>query len=413
VGKQLDDAETRNEQNLQHVIDLLRDEPLISESMVDEAWRPDSEMFRKFESDNVSEYAPSNSTIGSLTDAAFEPAVRHSIEQKDTSALEKLIWLPGNDKRVLNILRTFDQITDAALPLLRLAIAQHGGHVDLSNLRLANAQVHSIISTMKNPEKVTYLNVSHVAALGRGEVLDILSTLTNLQRLVLYGTAIETKDLATLLVRPCLNELIHPSMFDSPNPVPAAFSIIICSPGFGPGIKGTSTPYLTPRDIVRKVTGLILSMKDSTYSEESKQSVEAALGFTPNEKDPENWGKRSVTHRAEFRDEVILQGEGWTFVVFASRHKTAWAFVKIKSPSKGTSPTQQGLKLQATHHDVRSFLTSISQHGSPAPEDDIVALETAIKEASAQEYPQKVWMNDDHLEDVLEVLAGRRPAPRM
>jgi hypothetical protein len=400
---------------VKRVIGLLRDDPLITEAMVDEAWHPGPrEVTRQADAATRLNNDPRLSKIASLADAAFEPAVRHAIEKKDITTLEAMLWLPGNDKKTLDILRTFDQITDTALSLLRLVIAEHGESIDLSRMGLSDGQVHSIIATTKNLESVTSLNVSYIPALGRDELLTVVHALPNLQRLVLYGTAVEAKDLSSFLVRPCLTDLIHPAMFASPNPVTPMFSILVCTSSYQPAIKGASTPYSTPRGVVQKMSKLIASINDSYRVEESTQSLEAILGFSPNVEAPSDWNKRSVTHRAELSEDLFRVG-GWAFIILANYTDTSWAFVKLSPDETSASGDQMQparTKLKGTLHDVKSFLAQIGHCGPPASDEEVAALESVIAKASGGSW-KKAWMTESNMTSCVESLPVLREHDQM
>jgi hypothetical protein len=389
-GHEPDMSEEENEnleRDVRTVIGLFDSEEMITLPMLAEAWPHDFPHATALPTADASAPSSAARTTHSLADLALKIAVENAAHTEDMEAIKDVLWMPGKAELVRAIFQGLPSVPDEKMALLKASFHDHTDRVDLSQLSVSGAQVVELILALPAPENVRVLDVSGIVDLSVSGVTDILCHLSNLERIVLYHTAVTTSDLPALRTAAptSLAALVHPAVFDdsAAHCLPAAFSVLTLS-GFR--VVGASTPFATPRRIVRSLVDLLSAFAvEGAYASSSTVACEAVLGCTASTP----WNQRSVAHTGRLRYDRELRcptpflGEGWMFVYYNDNYiKTTWAFLKFIAVEDAEAPEQElGPIPDSTLHVLRRDLTGFLEMNRATGEAAALASDVAELES--------------------------------
>ncbi|KAK7440622.1 hypothetical protein VKT23_016970 [Stygiomarasmius scandens] len=340
--------------------------------------------------------ATQGQTIPSLADLAIAPALDHALATDDIEQLEEMIWMPGKADLMKKVLVTKSPLPDNAMSLLVKILTHELGStsrfiLDLSVFpSLSHGQVGSLVNALLNKKpNIMSLNLSGNHNICAQTIIEVLSALPKLTRLVLLNTSIADDQLLELMSTSPklfynLYDLVHPAFLR-----PTLGSDIdsehikaeTLHPAYNHGLtfatiddsieSFASTPIFHPvkllrtlvrhlkihlwheqrRDFyfnwsyVRSGMGPLLTLSTGTsIAQLRKQKAEAKAGVSPGAVlvdkglDSENrWNSRSITSVPRTFSVDGFLGVGWMFILKVEapygrgqeRKSPAYGFVKV------------------------------------------------------------------------------------
>ncbi|KAF8800188.1 hypothetical protein BYT27DRAFT_7342549 [Phlegmacium glaucopus] len=239
--------------------------PMITIDMLAEAWpgeyRPDEPNISGLSPKPKESSATSVHMLPSLVDMTFVPALIRALETGETDRLDPLMWLPGNESKVKEILRVRNPMSAIDFGLLSKVIAvevKQTKSIDLSHFSLTGEQVIGLVSAQ---ESVEVLDLSHMQAITTDILRELVPTLPNLRRLVLLHTIPDADILSLLSESPKLfyriESLIHLAFLRplAQTAFPPVFSHIFSKLY---RVSIASLPYFTLDQLVQGLTDFLL-----------------------------------------------------------------------------------------------------------------------------------------------------------
>ncbi|KAG6818329.1 hypothetical protein H0H93_005939, partial [Arthromyces matolae] len=324
-------------------------------------------------------------TIPNLSDLVLRPAITHALENDDTEGIEQLLWIPGKAEGVMDVLKTFDVLSESGMNLLAKAINQlNQDRVDLSEIPLSASQVVSLTSQLH--ENVQFLDLSHNHLLTLDTICTILIALPILKRLTLIDTSITDEDILSLLKNPSLfcnhlEALIHPFLLSNPEydedredaRLPNGFGLAIARSQGWSHVTAASLPIFTPSLVVQSLTDYMRMYLILPRSERKEGAVQAALS-TAVRTHGQTWATSTVSTVACDSFYGMINGEGWFFALNESTQR--YAFLQAEPGNLAYGFELESFKKDA--HlvkdvlDLHGFLLRMSREGRPAPPPNAV-----------------------------------------
>lgn len=338
--------------------------------------------------------------LSSLTDTTLRVAVKHSIESGDTTELEKILWLPGKASLVKAVLRSSESITQGAVHLLSVALAElkEKTWVDLSGFQLSGPQVVDVLSAL---DEVESLDLSYNNVVAAEDIPNILAAVPTVRRLTLMGCpSVEDARLLELVqTQPAafrdLEGILHPTFLTirKPEPYPAAFTYVTV--GYSGKIACASIPFFTPAQVVQALTDVVPWRSGYTEMNIMKTGIPltGCAAFHGGARRPgQSFSERTVVSVPLLTPKIPrAQKELWTFyaaqkdTVIGSEAVLGWGFIRYvpedSSESGDTAPiwtchSRRGLDrplgYRGTVYDLQGFLEHMRAERRPMPTDEAV-----------------------------------------
>ncbi|KAG6876549.1 hypothetical protein C0992_012472 [Termitomyces sp. T32_za158] len=362
----------------------LEGERLVTLRMLAEAWP--AEYHKRYKRDVEKPNSkpdpgavPAASQIPPLSELALKPTVVHALETGDTKDIEQLMWLPGKAQTMIEILKSYEPLSDLGVSLLAQAIDHLSPeNVDLSSLSLSTPQIVALLTNVPN---VQILDLSHNRLVTADAVHIILKSTPTLRRLVLLDTSVTDEALSSLLRD-------HPKLFfnlealthslllnNSTSKYSNSFAII------ADGITGASIPFFTSSFIIQALTDYLHAcLHSSFFSSDLKSSVPQIILSSTVRKVTETWATRTVPMIASSSLDSAINGEGW---IFGLNEDGSYGFIEAKpgdinafgSTSASGSGGQKNSSCVERVLDLEDFLTEIEIQGRPpAPASAVEGL---------------------------------------
>ncbi|KAG6848288.1 hypothetical protein H0H93_001513 [Arthromyces matolae] len=296
------------------------------------------------EQTTTSDDLPANTPVARLSDLALKPAVEHAIMSGDTTGIVQLLWLPGKAEATIAVLKQHNPFTDAGSDLLAQSLNHlDRNHVDLSGFSLSEKPIISVLKNLRS--KVEALDLSDNPLVTVDSVRLILTSLPELQHLVLLNTSVTDEGLSSLFqdhpkLFYNLHSLTHPLLLTTKSFFPNAFAIIVPNAS-NCQLNAASLPFITPTFLVQALTDYLRTcLSSDLFCGEIVNAMIplAVLSSTPrNETDAQTWLTRVVPMIASRSGQSAVNGEGW---IFGVNSETAYGFFRVEA-SDATTVTEE------------------------------------------------------------------------
>ena len=414
-------------ESLLNAVKALANVPIITASMLREAWP-----YETFASPPRSS-APlplvlcqamptgSRGPVRTLADMSLGIAMKHSIQNADTTELEKMLWLPGKAVRVKTLLHALRPFPNSALRLLSIALKElkETSRVDLTGFQVSGTQIATSLYDMDDTYSVDLSDNTVIVA---DDIIDIVAAAPSVRRIVLMGCPSVDGARLLELVR-CqptrfrtVEGILHPAFcsLEKPGAYPSAFSCASSRVSYSVSTSCVSIPFFTAAQVVQAITDVIPwqdglksdRMRDASYH---AQEVAFAAFHSGTRQHGQSRRERTVmTVPLESSWLPPLRSKSlWTFIWKMSENNDRrnaeahkwWGFVHI---TRREPQETDGDPVEMTIYDLQGFLQCMAQEGRPMPSDEAVAkLEKILylKDEDTGEYCCPL-MKQEHLSEI-------------
>ncbi|KAI0722013.1 hypothetical protein C8T65DRAFT_629987 [Cerioporus squamosus] len=375
--------------SLRKLIRALDDVPILPVSWLREAWP--YEGIRSPPQSYAPLHAPpelstvsdvSLGAVPNLSDMSLDIAVKQSIDDGDTTQVEKLLWLPGKAARAKAILRALEPFPDSAVHLLSITLQElkETSRVDLTGFRMSGAQVARALSALSDARSV---DLSDNAVIVADDVPDIIATAPTVRRILVRTQPSRFKTIEGIL---------HPAFFplnsEKPDPYPCAFTYVNMLPAYPSCV---SIPFFTPAQIVQALTDVIpwqSGPKSQRMLDRDDWPSVGISAFQGGTRLPGQTANERTVMTVPHKSYGLPRGQNplWAFVcnmpdpdMWSGGPKApkGWAFVYYTAGSlagiadgsvENTDPERRFGKV----YDLKDFLECMAKEGRPMPSDQAV-----------------------------------------
>ncbi|RPD62079.1 hypothetical protein L226DRAFT_571451 [Lentinus tigrinus ALCF2SS1-7] len=376
----------------------LADVPVLPPNLLREAWPgetfKDPPQSSAPPQESRAEPEVSDGMVANLADLSLNVAVKQSIEDEDTTEVEKLLWLPGKAARVKTLLRDLDPFRGGAVGLLVMTLKElkETSRVNLAGFRLSGAHVSAVLADLGDVRSV---DLSDNTVITADDVPEILAATPTLRRIVLMGCpSIDgTRLLELVRTQPfrfkTVEGILHPAFLSiqKPDPYPCSFTYVSMMSTHS--LSCVSLPFFTPSQVVQALADIIpwqAGTRSATMAGQYALPCVGTSAFQGGTRDPGQSISERTVMTVPLQSPRIPRGqkELWTFVcnmpqyAFLDPANKGWGFVHY-THEETTSETEDATQPvdypdlgSGKVYDLKGFLACMAKEGRPMPSDEAV-----------------------------------------
>lgn len=379
-------------ESLIHSFDTI---PLLSRSVIDEAWWLDE---HETSSESRKQDNPLKENVPSLVELTLKPAIEQAISEGKSEILGLILLDPSRVAVATDIIRSQNPVSDGAIALLQKLVSVGKDHsFDLSGFNLSGTQIVDLLAHCEGSE-VTSLKLSHNPNLRTTDLEEILQRGPHtIRRMILFDTGISNAEIVLLLdTKPKLfyhlESIIHPvflSGFYTKEPVipsPRFTHAMICDSPWS-----VSLPYFTPNTLAQGLTDFLSPLPPTNPYDYSifdgPLTGMAAYAACSRSRNPElAWGERTVAYvprNLQWGNVMDLKKGEWMLVmgydmIKYPKRKFFYAILRANKAGEEFLADENSPKTKTQDvlrkpeyvdvFDIRGFFKELEAEGRPAPD---------------------------------------------